>query len=618
MAITPNVVISMPSQNFTLARAFKANANGKIYIGEIDSDPTIPSNQIQVYLENEDGSHVPVAQPIVINSAGFPVYNGQIAKFVTVQGHSMAIYDAYNVQQFYFPNVLKYDPDQLRQELSQPGGSELISHKSLPDGAIRKVKEKLDDELSLLDFPNIDNTGSTVSGGFQYAIDYCFDNNKKLFIPSGEYLVNPLTIRLDNHYSKGGQYIRGESRNGVKIKSTSDSSTVFTVDSIYSDSGAEKSCYNLTIECLSIFSGNNGTAIEFIRPTSTVTLNDIKTEGMDGIVVHENFWINSVTNCLFSSTRDGFIMKSRGTTNRFDRIFVFGSTNVAYRLSGDYSSIGALAADDCTGIRYQFHLYEGHVGSLGCENLFYPASGLVIDVDRSRVEISTITSSISSAANSACDLFNLNSSNVTVCNINLSSISGGEITPGVMYRGGSVDSQLSIGNISSNYNFSPSPESGLNIRIGWALGNEISYRNIGFASSGYIGSMSTSGLISPDLSSHGKSVLKRINIDSYGTPVAGGMNGERDFNFSGAPNRGDLFLENDPQRHGVSGYIIKAAGAYLGASDVTAIPIVNAVNFSGLPTNPSVGCQAYHVGIGMPVWWNGANWRDAMGKVISS
>ncbi|WP_291969359.1 phage head-binding domain-containing protein, partial [Candidatus Symbiopectobacterium sp.] len=124
--ITPNIVVSQPSQLFTLARSFKANANGKIYIGQIDSDPTLPDNQIQVYIENEDGSHVPVAQPIVINSGGYPVYNGQIARFVTVQGHSMAIYDAYNVQQFYFPNVLKYDPDQLRVEIASPGGADLV------------------------------------------------------------------------------------------------------------------------------------------------------------------------------------------------------------------------------------------------------------------------------------------------------------------------------------------------------------------------------------------------------------------------------------------------------------------------------------------------------------
>ncbi|EPM9256584.1 phage head-binding domain-containing protein [Escherichia coli] len=112
-SINANVVVSMPSQLFTMARSFKAVANGKIYIGKIDTDPVNPENQIQVYVENEDGSHVPVSQPIIINAAGYPVYNGQIAKFVTVQGHSMAVYDAYGSQQFYFPNVLKYDPDQL-------------------------------------------------------------------------------------------------------------------------------------------------------------------------------------------------------------------------------------------------------------------------------------------------------------------------------------------------------------------------------------------------------------------------------------------------------------------------------------------------------------------------
>lgn len=124
--ITANVVVSMPSQLFTMARSFKAVANGKIYIGKIDTDPVNPENQIQVYVENEDGSHVPVSQPIIINAAGYPVYNGQIAKFVTVQGHSMAVYDAYGAQQFYFPNVLKYDPDQFEKRLSGVDGFKLI------------------------------------------------------------------------------------------------------------------------------------------------------------------------------------------------------------------------------------------------------------------------------------------------------------------------------------------------------------------------------------------------------------------------------------------------------------------------------------------------------------
>ncbi|EPA3535326.1 phage tailspike protein [Escherichia coli] len=151
--ITANVIVSMPSQLFTMARSFKAVANGKIYIGKIDTDPVNPENQIQVYVENEDGSHVPVAQPIIINSGGYPVYNGQIAKFVTVQGHSMAVYDAYGAQQFYFPNVLKYDPDQLSSRLSSDDGASYISFKKpYADAATRKASDYFNQEINVDDF----------------------------------------------------------------------------------------------------------------------------------------------------------------------------------------------------------------------------------------------------------------------------------------------------------------------------------------------------------------------------------------------------------------------------------------------------------------------------------
>ena len=128
--ILANFVVSMPSQLFTMARSFKAVANGKIYIGKPDTDPVDPANQIQVYIEGEDGIPVPVSQPIIINAGGYPVYNGQIAKFVTVENYSMAVYDAYGTQQFYFPDVMKYDPDQFeirfRAELASNAGAGMI------------------------------------------------------------------------------------------------------------------------------------------------------------------------------------------------------------------------------------------------------------------------------------------------------------------------------------------------------------------------------------------------------------------------------------------------------------------------------------------------------------
>lgn len=150
-SINANIVVSMPSQLFTMARSFKAVANGKIYIGKIDTDPVNTENQIQVYVENEDGSHVPVSQPIVINAAGYPVYNGQIAKFVTEQGHSMAVYDAYGSQQFYFPNLLKYDPEQLLQLLQSDEGATYIgtnSGKNLQDELFAIKNEIYQDPLT--------------------------------------------------------------------------------------------------------------------------------------------------------------------------------------------------------------------------------------------------------------------------------------------------------------------------------------------------------------------------------------------------------------------------------------------------------------------------------------
>ncbi|HDV3378609.1 TPA: right-handed parallel beta-helix repeat-containing protein [Escherichia coli] len=159
--ITANVIVSMPSQLFTMARSFKAVANGKIYIGKIDTYPVNPENQIQVYVENEDGSHVPVAQPIIINAGGYPVYNGQIAKFVTAQGHSMAVYDAYGAQQFYFPNVLKYDPDQLEQRLSSFDGQKYIG--VCPDiVTLRTIEPTVDGQMITLK-QHTDGTG--IGGG---------------------------------------------------------------------------------------------------------------------------------------------------------------------------------------------------------------------------------------------------------------------------------------------------------------------------------------------------------------------------------------------------------------------------------------------------------------------
>ncbi|MCU2326622.1 phage head-binding domain-containing protein [Enterobacter hormaechei subsp. steigerwaltii] len=161
--ITVNAVVTNPRPVFTDSRSFKAVANGRIYVGTIDTDPTIPSNQIPVYIQNESGDLVQLPQPLVTNSAGKIVYGGQLVKVVTQSGYSIAIYDAYGTQIDYIPNVLGYDPDQLIQRLADKDGYSYIGElASVADFA--SIPTYNGKKVSLKGW----YSGSIVGGGFFY------------------------------------------------------------------------------------------------------------------------------------------------------------------------------------------------------------------------------------------------------------------------------------------------------------------------------------------------------------------------------------------------------------------------------------------------------------------
>lgn len=228
--ISANVVVSNPSQLFTLARSFKANANGKIYIGKIDTDPVQPENRIQVYIENEDGSHVPVAQPLIINAGGYPVYNGQIAKFVTVEGHSMAIYNAYGAQEFYYPNVLKYDPDQLRTELQSETITGLVNDHVISvtqpfTGAITRTQhDKNAEHISVMDFGAV--PGEDCTEAFNKA---CIAAKTSISAISRGIYVPPADEKyyLSNVEVPAGVKIFSDGKNSAMIGVNSGSDTAF-------------------------------------------------------------------------------------------------------------------------------------------------------------------------------------------------------------------------------------------------------------------------------------------------------------------------------------------------------------------------------------------------------
>ncbi|ELQ6118860.1 phage head-binding domain-containing protein [Cronobacter sakazakii] len=244
--ITANVVVSNPRPVFTDSRTFKAVANGRVYVGKIDTDPTIPANQIPVYIENEDGSHVQIPQPLIINAGGKIVYNGQVVKVVTVQAHSMKVVDAYGAQVDYIPDVLKYDPDQFKITLSESGGAGFVGTNHRGNLAV---------DLNAIDRrPDGYATGvaGVFSNGRDVEIDKDISTSSNTYIPE---MQSRMVYRLTDN-----QFVEGR---GGKVTDTSGKSAVY---------------------------GMLGTDA---APTTNVTINDIQAGGTSSPTDNTNEAISS-------------------------------------------------------------------------------------------------------------------------------------------------------------------------------------------------------------------------------------------------------------------------------------------------------------------------------------
>ncbi|WP_241220448.1 phage head-binding domain-containing protein [Escherichia coli] len=355
--ITANVIVSMPSQLFTMARSFKAVANGKIYIGKIDTDPVNPENQIQVYVENEDGSHVPVSQPIIINAAGYPVYNGQIAKFVTVQGHSMAVYDAYGAQQFYFPNVLKYDPDQLRQELGSGVGANLVGYTNPESGTQSNVGDTLGEKL-----PNIIGNVNTPIDGFKFSSFKTYHGDHDY-----QFILSGTEIQTTKRFKKTGNAT-------VTLKpGQSSSAPEFTVDTVaYVDSEAPSyetfpqrvTLRDITLEADDL-GGECGLAI---NAGQAYALERIGVKNAKTAIWMNDVWLTTLTNIATW----GQIRQNGGTSTTYTNVWcaspdAYGDTTPgAFRLENvTYSNLIGCASDGTTSTAYVFDKCS-NINLLGC------------------------------------------------------------------------------------------------------------------------------------------------------------------------------------------------------------------------------------------------------------
>lgn len=83
--------------------------NAKIYVGIVDLKPAgIPANQVAVSVLQENGSTIPIAQPIRTDASGQPTYQGSTVTLVTDSKYSLQVLTADDVQVSYSPNVVNF------------------------------------------------------------------------------------------------------------------------------------------------------------------------------------------------------------------------------------------------------------------------------------------------------------------------------------------------------------------------------------------------------------------------------------------------------------------------------------------------------------------------------
>jgi len=79
----------------------------RVYIGEVDLDPTVLANRISLSIIQEDGTPVviaPSAQPLVLNAGGMFTYNGSVVIVTADQSYSMAVHTSQDVPVYYLPD----------------------------------------------------------------------------------------------------------------------------------------------------------------------------------------------------------------------------------------------------------------------------------------------------------------------------------------------------------------------------------------------------------------------------------------------------------------------------------------------------------------------------------
>lgn len=284
-----NNTVELPIEYYPDPTKGRPVFNGKIFIGNPDTDPEILANRKNVILRQEDGTDVPIApagQPLLTGAGGVILYDGSPVQVLTEGNFSIKVLNKQDSQVYYVPNVFNGVPltqnnlglygwrnyttvaeanadtsaeigqfftcsdyaaghgagilffERVSAGTGTPDGGSYFDHDTLS----LQSEQVFNDKISIKQFGAatiLANNGSAV----QNCINYCIANSRKTYVPDGSYLF---TTGVTAQGEDADRFtIEGESKRGAEFRTTS-AITILTLAGTGPNTFQYPTVYNMT------------------------------------------------------------------------------------------------------------------------------------------------------------------------------------------------------------------------------------------------------------------------------------------------------------------------------------------------------------------------------------
>lgn len=437
------------------------------------------------------------------------------------------------------------------------------------------------------------------------AFNLVFEYKKELVIPIGDYLHTGIVIEAAAFSGVAfAPVIQGISRGGSRLKHTGEgiAITIRPRNNVNYVQG-------IRLENLSLVGSDNTTSmLDLSRGTryhfEHITIDQCVT----GINSTANIWISTFQDIYIGSCQRGISLTGNASTSlTLNEIYVYGSTDAAYILTANYSNIGVLAADYCSGNQvYNFTGFNGSAGALACENASaanvlrcsacHFTLGLLTIINS---DIENIANPINCTSNSCVDINEIR--------INAPSAATYEKPIGNIYS-----SRLSIAAISGNVTLNPIDQASAGVH------SVIDFANVNYRPGTmrpYLGRDRVLNNAALTPAAYNKGVA--IFTNAKGSPRYDSDG--NDHRYRTPVKAGDWFIENDPLTYMTALYVALADNSSdANAMNIGRVPILKSGNTASRPTGTlPAGLMYFDTTLGKPIFFkSGTTWVDATGATV--